>query len=171
MSSFKRRGLWLALPLVLGGLAWGLKWRADNPSSTKDDLRLRALMMKFPVTGISYSAVGPMNPKFYWMSKEELKPFVDSFHVVLPNERLNGSNQRWSEIVGVTFLLDKSRHNDRELVSVSIQIDIPTKQGNVHIYHPAKNEIYNLHPTTSKRWLELLLNHPRIGPELRRRMK
>ncbi len=30
---------------------------------------------------------------------------------------------------------------------------------------------YKLHPVTAKRWLELLLANPRIGPELRARMK
>jgi hypothetical protein len=33
----KRKLVWLTVPLFLCALVWGVKWRADHPTPTKDD--------------------------------------------------------------------------------------------------------------------------------------
>lgn len=55
-------------------------------------------------------------------------------------------------------------------VAVFTTIGVDNGQGKVAVGDPNTPTQYALHPATTKRWLELLLNHPRIGPELRARM-
>jgi hypothetical protein len=40
----KRRIAWLALPLLLAALVFGVKWRVDHPTPTQEDLKIRALL-------------------------------------------------------------------------------------------------------------------------------
>jgi hypothetical protein len=56
---------------------------------------------------------------------------------------------------------------------VYVTIGVDNGRGNVTVDEPdaPAQAQYGLHPATAKRWLELLLNHPRIGPELRARMQ
>jgi hypothetical protein len=52
----------------------------------------------------------------------------------------------------------------------SITIALETRQGIVTIDYPDNKQQLALHPATTKRWLKLLFNYPRIGPAMRARM-
>jgi hypothetical protein len=64
----------------------------------------------------------------------------------------------------------KDEHRKGIYVAVVTTIGIDNGRGKVAIGDPDAPAQYQLHPATTKRWLELLLAHPRIGPELRARM-
>ena len=161
----------LLFPVLLGALAWGLKWRADNPSSTKEDLRLRALMLKPSKSDITLFPAVLGVGKIYSanLTKEELQPFVDSLNVLPQSSKLNEQVIYPTDTVIIVCEIDKPQRDGVE--SLSVSINFMNRQGKAHVGYSYQEIGYRLHPATTKRWLELLLNHPRIGPELRRRMK
>ena len=172
MFSFKRRGLWLVLPLVLGVLAWGLKWRADNPSSTKEDLEIRALMLKTSRGSFFYhphsSKSATITTFGVKLSEKELEPFVQNLHLLQTDRR--GLPFGKSGTIELYWFLQLSTKKGSTQLRCLLDADGRDGIFTIDASEP-RSRTYNLHPTTTKRWLELLLNHPRIGPELRRRMQ
>lgn len=170
-----KRFAWLALPLLLCALVWGVKWRADHPTPTKLDLEVRALMLKSVEVEFSrYShAFIVKNWENYHilLSKEEMKPFIDCFHLTQkPN--ITNENTR-SRNGSVSFACPSNEPQKFGIYTVTATIIVDEREGRVELSKPTSDgrSTHNLHPITVKRWLELLFAHPKIGPELRRRMK
>lgn len=173
----KRFRLWLLLlPVLLGALTWGLKWRADNyPTPTKLDLEIRALMLRSSAMEIVHSSGLPSESEIASefptyrtrLSPSELKPFAETF--ALSPERDRRSFELSENGLLSFSCSSKNDKGNTESVLVEIYLDMLMTRV-VHQSNSSGAE-YDLHPVVAKGWLELLLNHPRIGPELRRRMK
>ena len=80
-----RRLVWLALPILLLALVWGVKWRTEHPTPTKEDVAVRALLMKSSrVEVVLVPYIPPLrfsgNPAPYRanLSKKDLKEFSDT---------------------------------------------------------------------------------------------
>ncbi|RYZ63348.1 MAG: hypothetical protein EOP09_17805 [Proteobacteria bacterium] len=76
----KRKLAWLTLPLVLCALLYGLKWRAEHPPVTKEDLEARSLLLQTSMT-VTYNAPRSSGS---WiivrLSEQEKKALLDGFH-------------------------------------------------------------------------------------------
>ncbi len=181
----KRKIAWLALPLVLFTLVWGVKWRVEHPTPTKEDFELRALMRipsKIDPTTVEYH---PSKPESFKndpivLSKEEIKQFVDSFYISPKSSKLNQLNNGSVGTITVIFQFDKSKNS--KVIGLYVSIGIEDKKGLVMFAHPDgkggikydypdSSAARNLHPVTVKHWLELLRNHPQIGAERSARLK
>lgn len=158
----------MALPFVLGALMFGVKWRAEHPTPTKEDLEIRVLMRKSSQVTASHN----LSSSYYAsvpLSKTEFSALVSNFFLS-PNQNVNLKS--WSSNQVVHFEVDYPQPKSKSAVSeVSIEINVQTLWGWMNVHRKNAREGYKLHPVTVKRWIELLLNHPRIGPELRARMK
>lgn len=161
----KRKIAWLALPLVLFALIFGVIWRRNHPTPTKEDLEIRALIVRTPLVLISpYSQNGVFNKYEHILSITESMPFADSFYISQsPIKR--GAR----ETLFVEFILLDSRPTTLE--DVLVRLNVNQGEGTVvFISNMGDQTERNLHPVTFKRWMELLLTNPQIGPELRKRM-
>lgn len=162
-----RKIAWWALPLMLGGLMWGVKWRADHPTPTKADLRLRALLSKSSQIDVDYSQ---FNQKKYRvkLSNEELKSFVDCFYIYPPPTRPSTVIMGGNGIVYISCFLKKPREDGA--LGAHIYLPLDERNGKIDVVYGNGQIEHKLHPVTVKRWIELLLTNPRIGPELKARM-
>jgi hypothetical protein len=166
----KRKFAWLMLPVMLCALVWGIKWRIDHPKPTKLDSELRALMSKSPAMEFTYDH-GRDKTYRVWLSQNEIAPFADSFMLSptpIGSSYVAGKNG----LINIYFFRKKPSERGSYILNVVIYVDERT--GFIYPF-PLDGEVQyksdSVHPATTKRWLELLLNHPRIGPELRARMK
>ena len=66
---------------------------------------------------------------------------------------------------------DGQRRQGQHLLSVATVLNSRIGSLSEETHLTAQKDLPTLHPVTVKRWTELLLNHPRIGPELRARLK
>ena len=167
-----KRIAYLALPLLLCVLVWGVKWRADHPTPTKLDLELRALMLKSPKVEFAYyPRIWTQSHREYYseISKEELKQFADCFY--LSGQPIITKRMVYEKPEGINVYSYTKNVKGYDVENVTININIKTRQGKVVVGDPNDQLEHSLHPVTTKRWLNLLLTHPKIGPELRRRMK
>ncbi len=169
----KRKIAWLALPLVLFGLVSDVDAQAKRPVPTKGDLEARILMLRTATTDTSYYPRyrgTPVTIDISKLSKEESKKLIQCFHIS-PNRQ-----NMWaitSDINGsiVVYFHDggKDKETPRDKLAVSIHLGVSGREG-VAVFHRYKYSEHTLDPATVKRWKELLLANPRIGPELRKRM-
>ena len=155
----------VALPLVLAALALGVKWRADHPTPTKEDLRIRALLAQPGGMEVSHATwdgkkLHEFKLKF---SEKEFQAFVNCFY--LSPQRYNSNPIAMSKNGIITIARD-----DRTATIVA-SLSLDKWIGELLISRPGKSKTRNIHPVTVKRWIELLIAHPRIGPELRARLK
>lgn len=179
----------MALPLVMCALMWGVKWRAANPVPTKEDLEVRAMMSQADYVDFDYSLYhynkADTSGGSTMLSEKELTEFISCFHVLPYRVGELGVPINSNQAVQIFFRFIKTKKN------VNIYLDVPLRAGSVTVrepmgkvktkLHPSAGSIilgdstgmrdYKLHPATTKRWIELLLAHPRIGPELRARMQ
>ncbi len=165
-----KRIAYLALPLLLCALVWGVKWRADHPTPTKLDLEVRALMLKASQVevGLTRHRINPNSRSLKAaLSKEEARALVESFNLSPQPNQLSDSS---SGIKGRLVIEFHSPEKKSVAGSVKVQADIDEREGTAFIRTGNGHRIYALHVVTNRRWKQLLLNHPRIGPELRRRM-
>lgn len=159
----KRKIGWLAVPLVLLALVLGVKWRIEHPTPTQEDLKMRALLATYSSMEVacssSNSGVGFVDTQ---LTRQELQPFIECFYLSRqqPQKRLS----RMNLYSGVTL---RFAPPDSMRTGSWIYIYLDAHQGTNFISDPARS----LHPLTIKRWKELLLANPRVGPELRARLK
>jgi hypothetical protein len=106
-----------------------------------------------------------VNAEYTEIHKQDLKPLAESFYFSRQSgdQGLNGNLGH----IHLQFFGESKT----QLSGVSVHIDIEENRGKVVPNIPDNAREFDLHPATTKRWLQLLLNHPRIGPELRRQMK
>ena len=169
----KRPLLLLALPLILAAITFGVKWRADNPTPTKEDLEIRALMSKLPTAEFFHTPPRKSALQMYHvrLSKRELKPFIDC--VFMSSHSFKASKGMSSKYGTVGMYIPIVESEKHKLKWALINISLDNRMGQIitgHTKHTNAPMETNLHPTTTKRWLELLLANPRIGPELRARL-
>ena len=165
----KRKLAWLTLPLVLCALVWGVKWRSDHPTTpTKLDLEARALMRQCSSIRIDHHLPTPSKFTANRISKVEMKPFIESLFLIAQPSSV-------SPVMGPSgaISLDCTKfYRDRKAVlGVFATISVDNGRSKVMVGDMNTSYQYQLHPYTLKRWMELLLAHPRIGPELRARMQ
>ena len=82
----KRRIVWLALPLVLGALMLGVKWRVEHPKPTKEDLEMRAFILKSTEAQLIHSSWdGAHRFRADYESKiaiRDLTPLIAEIHLI-----------------------------------------------------------------------------------------
>lgn len=156
----KRRPLLLAVPLMLLALVLGVKWRADHPTPTKEDLRIRALMSKSYAVKVTFFD----NVNDIFISKQDTKDFVDFFYIS-PDQ--NSTIYISGSLAILDFYIKNPKSSD--IADVSATIDTVSYIGTMGVRSSGESA-YTIHSLTAKRWKELLLAHPRTGPELRKRM-
>lgn len=162
---------WLTLPLALCVLVWGVKWRVDHPTPTKADLEIRALMgQSRSLEVVYYGNQNGSTKHSVWLSSQEMEPLASCFSLS-PSQPSNtyGVTSGASGTLGVYCRLAKPRKDG--VIGVFISISLDKRDGKVVIGHPENKKELNLHPATTKRWMELLLSHPRIGPQLKAPLK
>ncbi len=166
----KRLFAWLALPLVLGALMLGAKWRADHPTPTKEDLELRALILQSSSIEVLHKPhyYQKIRPYKSILSTQELKPLSDSFFVLSKETKLKELEAGLRGATIVFCRLAKPRKDG--VIGVSVVMSVDNKRGVANIVSDHLTE-FDLHPVTIKRWIEILLADPRVGPEFRVRMK
>jgi hypothetical protein len=166
-----RKLLWLALPLALCALVWGVKWRADHPTPSDLDLGIRDLMSRSSRVDVLYQRrEGNQIVKFpLELSATEFESFVDCLYLTRKEANKNvAPMSKYGEIALHSTFNKKVEGRSK---GVFIKMDLDGREGQL-IYYGTGNRIQSeLDPITTKRWRELLLSHPRIGPELRRRMQ
>ena len=175
-----RKLAYSAAPLIFAVLILGVKWRAEHPTPTKEDLEYRELMLGSSKMEVAY---GPGFPKgttvfsgqisIIYQSKpssQDLETLADNFY--LSPHPLKKTGALLSEVgtIFIRFYLAKPKKDEVE--GAYIIIDFDKCEGKSGMTHPNNNKaVRRLHPVTVKGWMEILLSHPRIGPELRARMK
>ncbi|BCM88653.1 hypothetical protein IAD21_00494 [Abditibacteriota bacterium] len=175
----KRRVAGLALPLVLFALVWGAKWHVDHPTPTKEDLEMRAFFSTASRVKINYFTG---NPKTLYESSQpiystnlpgkESAGLSDCFYLS-PNQEPG----HWAVGRNGTLLIRYSikRKTSRGFRFVTISLDLEKCRGTVidgsSDDPTAELKDVELHPITARRWVELFLANPRIGPELKARIK
>ena len=138
----------------------GVKWRAEHPTPTKQDLAVRALMSKCSKAQFGYARNG--DDAGVILFKEELEPFIDSFYL-LPQSTNPG------DAGGITnrkflFWFVPSTPNAIGASGISVSINGDVNQGVATV----KDDVeHKLHPITARRWRDLMLAHPLIGSQLR----
>ena len=151
---------------------FGVKWRAEHPSVAGAESQLQNLLPKAQATRVS-TAPRRVNGKLdfspFVLSKAEFKPFIDSLKLspeaVTPVHAV-------TDLRGVIFVsswVNESLLNNTKLVE--FVFNIHTDNAKVVVRRGKRETEYKLAPAAAKRWVELLLANPRIGPELRARMK
>lgn len=167
----KRKIVWLALPLILGALMLGAKWRAEHPTPTKEDLEIRALIANPRIAYISYdSSFTPTSAPINYRSSVfnyELTSLTDYFYL-LPKSPSGQIPTFGSETLHLTWYFSNPKKDAVKRIYISL---FDKTRGQCVISNSRRRLEYTLHPVTVKRWIELLLANPRIGPELRARMK
>ncbi|HEX8463026.1 MAG TPA: hypothetical protein VF627_00280 [Abditibacterium sp.] len=177
----KRKLAWLVLPFLLAALIFGVKWRVDHPSPTKEDLELRAwLSTASTVTihhlpgatlqGNKYIYKGKSKSYVLTPSEAQLESLVDAFYL-LPEPFKDGPmtvGGKGHIIVGFSLL--KPGADGVSSAGMSINLDGLFGQY-IIVHHEDINVKRRLHPATVKRWVAILLSNPNIGTELRARMK
>jgi hypothetical protein len=166
----KRRLLWLALPLVLLALVLGVKWRAEHPTPTKEDLEIRAVMAQASKVVVTQWLVNESQTRFCGtISSKELAPFADAFYT-LPYQSLKSNFATGaSGILNVEFQFDYPRTD--YITSIDVSINAGSTSSYIYIHHLVKDRLFDIHPVMTKRWMELLLEHPQIGAALREQAK
>lgn len=165
----KRKLATLALPLLLAALMLGVKWRAEHPTPTKEDLEVRALLKKPPPTKVSYR-LWSSRYRSKMVSKQEFTKLMDNLYLS-PQQRTVPTSTRSDEVVHFICYYQAPRNSKDAVSSVSIEMNITKLWGWMYVYRTQRESGYRLHPVTVKRWIELLKANPRLGPELRARMK
>lgn len=132
-------------------------------------------MMKASMVNVAHYP-HPRNSKksrtYYWSLREvqrELKPFAENLYVLSKPTGTNYVKVSTNGNVSVNWFIPRTKRD--KATGGFFEISIGNREGVLTILQKGKPMMYDLHPATTKRWLELLLNHPRIGPELRRRMQ
>jgi hypothetical protein len=154
-----------------------VKWRADHPVATNEDLRIRALMSKSTAIHVyQYVRTGRTFKRYHTrLSSEEWKPFVASF-IFVPNPiAVNTIPKGTSGVpMGVSGTFSISCSDDKpgtgRYVDAQINLSVDARQGKVILVKPNQQIEYYLHPTSAKKWVDLLLNQPRVGAAFRKRM-
>lgn len=166
----KRKIAWLALPLILFALIWGVKWRADNSSPTELDLKIRVMMLASSKITVSHRTFlkSSRNIKCGTLSKQEFKPLINCFHFLHPSLQKRRIDTGTNGIITINCQLTQPRKDG--VKSLDIQLNSDSRLCNVLVFNPKNIQIYDFRPTTTKHWIALLLANPRIGPELRKRM-
>ena len=165
----KRKLVWLTLPIMLCALVWGVKWRADHPTTpTELDLKARALMLESSSIEIGHDLSTPLKLRANRISKAEMKPFIDSLFLIAQPPSI-------SPVMGpngaIRIDCTKFYREKKAVLGVLTTISVDNGRTKVMVGDMNSSYQYQLHPYTAKRWMELLLNHPRIGPELRARLQ
>ncbi|PQV63043.1 hypothetical protein B1R32_11620 [Abditibacterium utsteinense] len=162
----KRKSAWLFLPLILLSLMLGAKWRADHPALTKNDAEMRALMSHSKGIEVSLVTWGAKEIKEHRvkLSGKEFQPFVDCFYLSPQTYDSHSSALGKKGIVTI-----KPREDGVAMIIVTLSLDKGV--GEILVARAGKHRMLNIHPVTMKRWIEFLMTNPRIGPELRTRMK
>ncbi|HEX8463082.1 MAG TPA: hypothetical protein VF627_00560, partial [Abditibacterium sp.] len=92
------------------------------------------------------------------------------FHVLSGLDAPSGMNASGNGIINISYSFDKPRPSG--VMGAGVAIEVDSREGVMRTFVKGWNKnAYNLHPATTKRWLELLFNHPRLGPQLRARMR
>lgn len=157
----KRKLAYLAVPLLLAALMLGVRWRAQHPAPTQEDLQMRALLATYPSMEALYvsgnAGVGAVQIQ---LTKQELRPFIECFYLSRQQHR---KPSRMSAYGGVNLRFD-APGGARSGAWISISVD--ARRGAEFLSDPPRD----LHPVTIQRWNELLLANPRVGAELRARL-
>ncbi len=160
----KRIISWPALPLVLGALIFAVKWRVEHPTATKEDLEVRALLAQsggFEVSHVIWAGKR-LNEFKRKLSKSEFQPFINCFYL---SPRTYGPS---SMAMGKQGIITIAR--DDRVATIVASINLDKRVGELLITRSARTKMRSIHGITTKRWMELLMANPRIGPELRARM-
>ncbi len=162
-------------------LMFAAKWRAEHPTATKEDLKMRTLMSESSEIVVVYEpgliwkgdryirAKGGTKSYRLKQSEAKLKSLIDTFH--LSPQPHEGNLRVVSEkgTVYVHFSFSKERKDG--VARVTSSVETGSFEGDIASSDKEYNEVtHELHPITIKRWKELLLDHPNIGPELRARL-
>ena len=165
----KRKIAWLALPLVLAALMLGVKWRAEHPPVTKEDLAIRALMSQCSTVTVEEGLPNESRLEPYGtLSKVEIKHFIDSLHSI-PQQ---STPQNWptgaNGIIYVKFLFKQAREDS--VTSIDVSLNFGASLCFIVILHPGRGNEFTqcrVHPVTVKRWMELLMSNPDISSFIR----
>lgn len=168
----KSRIAWSAVPLVLAALLFGLKWRTDHPTLAGLNAQIAQQLSDAP-----RAAVGLM-PKYgdkrfkvvqFQLSKAEFQPFIGSLKLSssIPVKETLPSGERG--IVWITSVLKDSEKGNLKMIAGEISLD--QEIALINVYKNKQGTRYQLDSAALGRWKKLLLKHPRIGPELRARLK
>ncbi len=165
----KRKIAWLALPLVLGVLAFAAKWRAEHPTPTKEDLEVRALMREASQVEVADVITTTQTKSLGFLSRDEISSLADNVYCLHAN-----SSILWgSDTIVIKFLYRTPTINGTRRIEVTTGIDGGISR--LDVLSSPQTAIgsiaWELHPATVKSWFGILKANPRIGPELRARMK
>lgn len=167
----KRKLAYFALPLILAALIFAVKWRAEHPTPTKEDLVIRALILQSSNIVVSHIPNKPQRryiPLKLKLTVPEMKSLCDWFYLSPPSK--NPAVQTGKRgMIQILCWLAKPREDG--VVGVFVNIGVDKREGRAILGHPRRIDERTLHPVTVKHWLELLQSNPRIGPELRARLQ
>ena len=170
----RRKIGWLALPLVLGALMFAAKPRVEHQTLTKEDAQVRQLMSQASAVTFSYGRRGQegMNQT---LSKSEFAPLVENFYTTPYDPNRPSICDPQNGVVALQFSLPPHKaypRRKKDENNVMIKMAVAEGDGQVSVSYPgAIPNGGNFNSFTVKRWMNLLLANPRIGPELRKRMK
>ncbi len=104
---------------------------------------------------------------FIILSKEEFKPFIDSLY--LSQEKSESDNLKiinsQGALINVNSFVGSVDNNGTNGLGISIAYK--ERIGMVNLNY----NLLNLHPKTTKRWIELLRSNPRFGSRVRAFLK
>ncbi|BCM88371.1 hypothetical protein IAD21_00202 [Abditibacteriota bacterium] len=165
----------LALPLVLGALTFGVKWHWDHPPVTPEDLKVRALLSSTSAISIVHRLPnGRTFPRTYYAKVRrqamELQPFIDALYLSAQPTLTRGVSNGRHGLLMIDCLHPIPPPKDG-ILGLVVWISPDGHDGQILVSASKGSRTYNLHPLTTKRWLELLSSIPRVGPELQKRMQ
>ncbi len=171
----KRKLAWLAVPLLLAAGIFGVKWRAEHPMPTKEDLAIRAVLLKSRSIYFSHGGLpgaGEFDSIWSDLNQSEAKLFIECLYL-LPKSKQNNNSLLGGIKGNILIRWSIPEKNPNKTQEVTTLFRVAENDGLCLAYgsNGFKPYFHQLHPVTVKIWMELLLANPRIGPELRARMK
>ena len=142
----RRRILLLALPLVLGALLGGAKWKQMHPTATKLDLQERAHLRGAKIVNLVYKG------NYISIPVNEFKTTLDDFYLM--NGFLNYSSSR---IPATQTMMIVRRDKDQSQPLAEIDLDVPASY--MALKQNRTGSAVALHPITERRLRELVAKH------------
>lgn len=141
----KRRQITLlALPLLLGALIGGAKWKQLHPTATQRDLAERAHLRKAVLVNMS------VDGKYVPIPLDEWKQILDDFYLMKSRD-LNGTSWKKATIIA---RLDK----DKSAPLGTVEISLDTHYSGYYSATTMSHSVA-LHPATERRLRELVAKY------------